>query len=61
MLVAQRWSAFATSGGGRLVGPDRIPDGVQIVIREDLWLTLREISLESDTTNFRTGVCSTEL
>ena len=41
-----------------LVGADRIPAGVQIEIRKDLWLPLGEIPLENGTTNFCMGVCS---
>ena len=44
-----------------LVGPDRIPAGIEIRICKNLWLPLGEIPLESGTTNLCTGVCSTEL
>ena len=54
------WSLFIGSPW-IFVGGDRLPAGVQIEIRENLWPSLGEISLESGTTNFRAGVCSTEL
>ena len=44
-----------------LASADRNPAGVQIEPCENFWLLLGEIPLESGTTNFRTGVCSTEL
>ena len=44
-----------------LASADRNPAGAQIEPRENFWLLLGEIPLESGTTNFRTGVCSTEL
>ena len=61
MLSQSAASIIKKSSSWNLVGTDRIPAGVQFEIRDDLWLPLGEIPLESGTTNFRTGVCSTEL